>query len=96
MARDLHRGRGFFLLRGLEPTDYSVEDNLLLFLGISSYIGPRLGCQDSKGNMISGNSASTTGALADILNTAHVTDSKASTVPRVQRHGIDSNVDLVS
>jgi hypothetical protein len=65
LTRELHDGRGFFLLRGLDPSDYSVEDNLLLFLGISSYIGPRLGRQDSKGNMISVNFMSTFGAPID-------------------------------
>jgi hypothetical protein len=50
---ELHRGRGFFLLRGLDPNDYSPEDNVILFLGISSYIAERRGKQDAQGNMFS-------------------------------------------
>jgi len=48
---ELHRGRGFFSLRGLDPDAYSPEDNAILFLGISSYIGERRGKQDAQGNM---------------------------------------------
>jgi len=50
---ELHRGRGFFSLRGLDPSDYSPEDNMILFLGISSYIAERRGKQDAQGNMFS-------------------------------------------
>jgi hypothetical protein len=48
---ELHRGRGFFSIRGLDPNDYSPEDNAILFLGISSYIAERRGKQDIQGNM---------------------------------------------
>ncbi|MCJ1351315.1 MAG: hypothetical protein MMC33_001299 [Icmadophila ericetorum] len=51
-ALELHEGRGFFALRGLNPARYSVEDNMLIFLGVSSYIGEKRGKQDSDGNMI--------------------------------------------
>jgi hypothetical protein len=50
-ALDLHRGKGFFSVRGLDPNDYSPEDNVIIFLGISSYIAERRGKQDTQGNM---------------------------------------------
>jgi hypothetical protein len=39
------------MLRGLDPTGFSVEDNALLYLGLSSYIAPTRGKQDEEGNM---------------------------------------------
>jgi len=39
------------MLRGLDPNDYSHEDNVILFLGISTYIAERRGKQDAQGNM---------------------------------------------
>ena len=52
-ALDIHRGRGFSIIRGLDPKDLSPEDNLIVFLGISSYIGSQRGRQDEDGNMLS-------------------------------------------
>jgi len=52
-AVEVHRGRGFVNIRGLNPGDYSLEDNVLLFLGVSSYIGEARGRQDEDGNMLS-------------------------------------------
>ena len=52
LALEIHQGRGFFVLRGFNPDDYDTEDNLLLFLGISSYIGEKRGQQDGEGSMI--------------------------------------------
>jgi len=52
LAIDLHDGKGFFVLRGLNPADYSPEDNIVIFLGISSYIAERRGKQDEAGNML--------------------------------------------
>lgn len=51
-AIDLHRGKGFVNIRGLNPADYSPEDNILLFLGLSSYIGELRARQDEDGNML--------------------------------------------
>lgn len=51
-AIKLHEGRGFFVLRGLDPKMYSREDNILIFLGISSYIGAKRGRQDDEGRML--------------------------------------------
>lgn len=53
IAYDLHSGRGFSVIRGLEPKKYSVIDNTIIYLGITSYIAEKRGCQDSSGNMMS-------------------------------------------
>lgn len=47
LAEEVHHGRGFFVLRGLNSARYSEEDNALLFLGISSYIGDIRGVQNA-------------------------------------------------
>jgi hypothetical protein len=39
-------------MRGLDPKRYSNETNLVLYLGISTYIGGKLGRQDERGNML--------------------------------------------
>jgi len=52
VAKDVHYGKGFAVIRGLRPDDFSAEDNALLFLGVSSYIGAKRGRQDEEGNMM--------------------------------------------
>ena len=52
LSIELHTGRGFFVLRGLHPTDYSVEDGMIVFLGIQAYIASQRARQDVEGNMI--------------------------------------------
>jgi len=52
LAGELHDGKGFFVLRGLNPAGYSPEDNIVIFLGISSYIAETRGKQDEAGNML--------------------------------------------
>ena len=49
---DIHRGKGFAVIRGLNPAEFSPEDNAIVFLGISSYIGSKRGRQDEDGNML--------------------------------------------
>lgn len=49
---EVHFGKGFFVLRGLDPKKYSGEENNVIFLGISKYIGETSGRQDQTGNMI--------------------------------------------
>ncbi|KAH6665532.1 hypothetical protein B0J14DRAFT_606306 [Halenospora varia] len=47
-AQALQSGRGFFVLRGLQPDKHSIEDNIIIYAGVSSYIGSIRGRQDSK------------------------------------------------
>jgi len=49
---EVYEGRGFAIVRGLEPDDYVVEDLTVIYLGISSYIGERRGKQDQRGSML--------------------------------------------
>ncbi|KAL2195124.1 hypothetical protein P885DRAFT_41188 [Corynascus similis CBS 632.67] len=49
---DVHQGRGFAIVRGLDPRKYTAEENLAIFLGISNYIGEQRGVQDKKGSML--------------------------------------------
>ena len=47
-AKTLQSGRGFFVLRGLQVDKYSREENIIMYTGVSSYIGSIRGRQDSK------------------------------------------------
>ncbi|KAF4485695.1 hypothetical protein FAGAP_11453 [Fusarium agapanthi] len=52
IRQDVHQGKGFGVIRGLDPQKYSVEDLTVLYLGIQSHIANRHGRQDRKGNML--------------------------------------------
>ncbi|OTA98322.1 hypothetical protein M426DRAFT_17521 [Hypoxylon sp. CI-4A] len=52
-ANEVHYGTGICIIRGLKPDNYSIEDNIILFLGIASHIGDQRGVQNSKGDMLS-------------------------------------------
>jgi hypothetical protein len=52
LCNEVHNGKGFFVLRGLDPEKYSVEDGMVIFLGIQTYIAEQRARQDDKGNMI--------------------------------------------
>jgi len=40
------------VLRGLDPRRYSALDNIIIYLGICSYIAEIRGCQDYDGRML--------------------------------------------
>jgi len=50
--RDLYTGKGFGLIRGINPAEYSVEDLTLASLGVQSHVAEQLGRQDERGNML--------------------------------------------
>ncbi|TQN74500.1 Taurine hydroxylase-like protein SAT17 [Colletotrichum shisoi] len=52
IARDVHHGKGFAVVRGIDPQKHSVEDLTVLYLGIQGYIANQRGRQDKKGNML--------------------------------------------
>ncbi|KAK3935993.1 hypothetical protein QBC46DRAFT_396165 [Diplogelasinospora grovesii] len=52
LSGDIHCGRGFGVIRGINPSSYSVEDLTLVYLGIQSYIAEQRGRQDKRGNML--------------------------------------------
>ena len=53
ISKDLHTGRGLTILRGLTPDKYTPWENVVIFAGLSSYLGEQRGCQDRYGNMLS-------------------------------------------
>ncbi|KAK0615150.1 hypothetical protein B0T17DRAFT_610146 [Bombardia bombarda] len=52
ICNDVYNGRGFSIIRGLDPDDYSLEDLTVIYLGISSYVGEMRGKQDQRGSML--------------------------------------------
>ncbi|OAA32999.1 Taurine catabolism dioxygenase TauD/TfdA [Moelleriella libera RCEF 2490] len=52
MRNDVHHGKGFGLVRGLNPENFSVEDLSTIYLGIQCYVANLQGRQDKKGNMM--------------------------------------------
>lgn len=52
IRQEVHKGKGFGVIRGLDPEKYSVEDLTMLYLGLQSFVANRQGRQDSKGNMM--------------------------------------------
>ncbi|KAF8995161.1 taurine catabolism dioxygenase TauD [Cyathus striatus] len=46
LAKELHYGRGFVVLRTIPVSSYSRYDNILIYAGVSSYIAPTRGLQD--------------------------------------------------
>jgi hypothetical protein len=53
LGAELFEGKGFFILRGLDPQSFSVEENTIISLGVSSYIHEDRTSQNSTGEMIS-------------------------------------------
>ena len=52
LARELHTGRGFFVLRTIPVESYSREDVIVVYAGVSSYVGNSRGVQDRDGGVI--------------------------------------------
>ncbi|KAK0731222.1 hypothetical protein B0H67DRAFT_64429 [Lasiosphaeris hirsuta] len=52
LSSDVHHGKGFCVIRGIDPASYSVEDLTMVYLGIQSYIAEQRGRQDKCGNML--------------------------------------------
>jgi len=51
LARELHHGKGFVVISGLDPHQHSAEDNALIFLGVGSYLGEVRGMQTDDGKL---------------------------------------------
>ncbi|OGE56231.1 hypothetical protein PENARI_c003G04140 [Penicillium arizonense] len=45
LSKEIHTGRGFVVLRGLRIDEYSREDNIIIYTGVSSHIGSIRGRQ---------------------------------------------------
>ncbi len=46
VSEECYSGRGFRVIRGLDPARYTDEENVILYAGISSYIAPERGFLD--------------------------------------------------
>jgi hypothetical protein len=46
LTHGCYNGRGFAMLRGLDPTAHSDEENVLILGGISTHVAPIRGFQD--------------------------------------------------
>ncbi|KAG6829270.1 hypothetical protein H0H92_005090 [Tricholoma furcatifolium] len=47
LAREIHTGRGFFVLRTIPVDSYTREENAIIYAGVSSYVGNLRAVQDS-------------------------------------------------
>lgn len=63
LSSELHTGHGFFVLRGLKVDDYTREENIIIYAGISAHVATQRGRQDHKFN----------GEKADVVLT-HIKD----------------------
>ena len=52
LSHELHFGRGFFVLRTIPVDSYSRADNVLIYAGVSSYVGRQRGLQDVGGGVL--------------------------------------------
>lgn len=52
ISQEVHHGRGFAVIRGLEPANFCVEDLTMIYLGIASHVADRIGRQDRNGNAL--------------------------------------------
>jgi hypothetical protein len=48
ISHDCYNGRGFAILRGLRPEQFTDEENVLIYGGVSSHVAPVRGFQDVK------------------------------------------------
>ncbi|TAQ89929.1 hypothetical protein B7494_g1785 [Chlorociboria aeruginascens] len=51
LAQELHHGRGFVVISGLDSKRYSPEDNIIIFLGVGAYLGETRGMQTDDGKL---------------------------------------------
>ena len=52
VGQELHNGKGFSVIRGIQPSDFSVEELTMVWLGIQAHVVDQRGRQDHKGNML--------------------------------------------
>jgi hypothetical protein len=52
ISYDCYEGRGFGILRGINPDMFTEEENVLVFAGVSAHVGSIRGFQDVKREMV--------------------------------------------
>lgn len=53
ISKGVHLGRGLAIITGLDPDRYSLKENIILFAGLSSYIGDKRGSQGPELDVLS-------------------------------------------
>ncbi|KAJ5188438.1 Taurine catabolism dioxygenase TauD/TfdA [Penicillium cf. griseofulvum] len=76
ISKEIHTGRGFVVLRGLRIDDYSREDNVIIYAGVSSHIGNIRGRQQ-EGRLVDG----TWPVLSHITDLTNTVDKGRITAP---------------
>lgn len=52
LAKQIYQGRGFFVIRTLPVDKWTREENIIVYAGISSYVGNKRGQQDADGGAL--------------------------------------------
>jgi hypothetical protein len=68
LSKELHFGRGFFVLRGLRVDSYTREENIIFYAGVSAYVGDIRGRQQDQRH--SNGTSLVLSHIKDISNTA--------------------------
>lgn len=68
LSKEIHTDRGFVVLRGLRIDDYSREDNIIIYTGVSSHIGSIRGRQQD--TRLSNGTSPVISHIKDITSTA--------------------------
>ncbi len=84
LCSELFEGKGFFILRGFDPRPFSVEENTIISLGVSSHIREHRAAQNVSGEMISTEVASSLYSES-LTFLGHIIDATWTGVPRKDR-----------
>ena len=83
-SADIHDGKGAVVIRGLDPEKYSLRTNIIMFAGLSSYIGDQRGLQSAMYDVLS-KSSTITRSWTDESSTnspaAHMNSLSAKHIP---------------
>ncbi|KAB5580836.1 taurine catabolism dioxygenase TauD [Coniochaeta sp. 2T2.1] len=52
LSHDVHDGKGFCVVRGIDPKAFTVEHLTLVYLAVQSFVADQRGRQDKRGNML--------------------------------------------
>ncbi|KAK7941112.1 Taurine hydroxylase-like protein SAT17 [Apiospora aurea] len=93
IGQELHNGKGFSVIRGIKPRDFSVEELTMVWLGIQAHIVDQRGCQDHKGNMLGEVPRhSKCHSLADMMLVHIIADDSSAEMLGHHRHSTSSIV----
>jgi hypothetical protein len=53
LSWEIHEGKGAVIIKGLQPDKYCLKDNIVIFAGLSSYIGDQRGRQSAQNDVLS-------------------------------------------